>query len=77
MFEQQDAYRQRVRRAFEKRLGRAMSEIEFEHLLRIGHGIFWDYDPYGHIHPYEQATLRDNARKLKTGQLSQSAAAGR
>ena len=61
MFPEQDAYRQFVRLAFEKRLGRALSDIEFEKLLRIGHGVFWDYDPYGHIDPYEPETLRSNA----------------
>jgi hypothetical protein len=59
--EQQDAYREYVRKAFEKRLGRAMSDMEFEKLLRIGDGVFWNYDPYGHIHPFEAETLRSNA----------------
>jgi hypothetical protein len=61
MFEQQDAYRLYVRRAFEKRLGRALTDMEFEKLLRIGHGVFWNYDPYGHIDPYDADTLRSNA----------------
>ncbi len=77
MFKDQDAYRRRVRRAFEKRLGRALSEMEFEKLLRIGHGIFWDYDPYGHIDPYDPATLRANARALNTHEAPQTASAGR
>jgi hypothetical protein len=62
MMEPQDAYRRRVRRAFERRLGRPLTDMEFEKLLRIGHGLFWDYDPYGHIDPYDPVTLRSNVQ---------------
>jgi hypothetical protein len=70
MFEEQDVYRRKVRMAFEKRLGRALSDMEFEKLLRIGHGVFWDYDPYGHIHPYDTETLKSNAQTRPPAQTA-------
>jgi hypothetical protein len=54
-----------VRETFERRLGRTLSETEFEQILRSGDGLFWDYLPQrGFLQYYDQATLRSTARTL-------------
>ena len=55
-----------VRETFERRLGRSLSEAEFEHILCAGDGLFWDYLPkHGFLQHYDQATLLSTARTLR------------
>ena len=62
-----------VRETFERRLGRTLSESEFEQILCAGDGLFWDYAPkYGYLQHYDQATLLSTARTLR--HLKQSTA---
>ena len=48
-----------VRIACEVRLGRRLSDQEFEQVLHLGNGVFWDYKR-GMINPYDPATLQSS-----------------
>ena len=62
-----------VREPIEMRLGRALSESEFERILCAGDGLFWDYLPKrGFLQCYDQATLYSTARTLQQLQRSKT-----
>ena len=59
MEQQWSIQKRHIRIACEVRLGRRLSDQEFERVLRLGNGIFWDYTR-GAINPYDLATLQSS-----------------
>jgi hypothetical protein len=56
--------RQQLRMAFEMRMRRRLTDQEFERLLRLGNGLFWDYRE-GEIGPYDLSTLQSGKLLLE------------
>ena len=54
---------QAIRAACEVRLGRPLSDQEFERVLRLGNGVFWDYKR-GVIDPYDLETLQSKRQMV-------------
>ena len=55
--------KQQIRMACEVRLGRRLSDQEFERVLYMGNGVFWDYKR-GVIDPYDLATLQSRQQMV-------------
>lgn len=55
---------QQLRMACEARLKRRLSDQEFERLLRLGNGLFWDTQE-GMIGPYDLATLQSGKQLIE------------
>jgi hypothetical protein len=55
---------QQLRRVIEARLNRCLTDQEFELLLDMGNGLFWDCQD-GAIRPYDLATLHSGKQLLE------------
>ena len=55
--------RRYLRSAIEIRLQRRLSDQEFERVLQLGNGVYWDYRQ-GKIGPYDPASLPPNLRPV-------------
>ncbi len=55
--------RRYLRSAIEIRLRRRLTDQEFERVLHLGNGVYWDYRQ-GMIGPYDPASLRSNNRPV-------------